>query len=53
MSLKQPIEISLFDFLELEEELSRILGVEVDLVEKSGLKPNIGKQILNEVIYIN
>jgi len=29
-----------------------LLEVKVDLVEKSALKPRIGKQILSEVIYL-
>lgn len=41
---------SLFLFLELQEQLSLIAGVPVDLVMKAGLKPNIGKHILVEVI---
>ena len=44
--------ISLLDFVELENYLSDILGIKVDLVEKSALKPRIGKQILSEVVYI-
>ena len=40
---------SLFKFIELEDYLSKILGVKVDLVMKSSLKPNIGKRILSEV----
>jgi predicted nucleotidyltransferase len=39
---------SLFKFLELENHLSEKLGVKVDLVMKSALKPNIGKRILSE-----
>ena len=39
---------SLFKFIELEDYLSEILGVKVDLVMKSSLKPNIGKRILSE-----
>ena len=39
---------SLFKFIELEDYLSEILGVKVDLVMKSSLKPNIGKKILSE-----
>ena len=39
---------SLFKFIELEDYLSEILGVKVDLVIKSSLKPNIGKRILSE-----
>ncbi len=39
---------SLFKFIELEDYLSKILGVKVDLVMKSSLKPNIGKRILSE-----
>ncbi len=39
---------SLFKFIELEEHLSDLLGIKVDLVMKSSLKPNIGKRILSE-----
>ena len=39
----------LFEYIELEDYLSGLLGVKVDLVMKSALKPNIGKRILNEV----
>ena len=39
----------LFEYIELEDHLSDLLGVKVDLVMKSALKPNIGKRILNEV----
>jgi len=39
---------SLFKFIELEEYLSELLGVKVDLVMKSSLKPNIGQRILAE-----
>ncbi len=42
--------ISLFDFIRLEEELSALLGVRVDLVEKTALKPSIGKRILREMV---
>jgi predicted nucleotidyltransferase len=35
----------------IENHLSDLLGVKVDLVEKSALKPRIGKHILKEVIY--
>ena len=41
---------SLFEFVELEQRLSRLLGVKVDLVMKDTLKPMIGRQILNEVV---
>ncbi len=44
--------ISLLDFVELENYLSDLLSVKVDLVEKSALKPRIGKHILNEVILL-
>jgi predicted nucleotidyltransferase len=39
---------SLFKFIELEDYLSKILGLKVDLVMKSSLKPNIGKRIISE-----
>ncbi|TSA24179.1 DNA polymerase III subunit beta [bacterium] len=39
---------SLFKFIELEDYLSELLGVKVDLVMRSSLKPNIGQKILAE-----
>lgn len=44
--------ISLLKFIELENYLSDSIGVKVDLVEKSTLKPRIGKHILEEVVNI-
>ena len=43
---------SLLEFVGLEDELSQSLGLKVDLVMKSGLKPRIGEHILREVVYI-
>ena len=45
-------EMDLIKFVELEEYLSELLGVKVDLVTKSALKPRIGKRILQEVVYL-
>lgn len=42
--------ISLFRFMDLELTLSQILGVKVDLVMKTALKPRIGQHILSEVV---
>jgi len=39
-----------FQFVELEDELSRLLNVKVDLVMRSALKPRIGERILSEVV---
>lgn len=44
--------IDFFEFLELEEYLSKTLNLKVDMVMKKALKPNIGRQILNEVTYV-
>jgi len=41
--------ISLFEFIDMEEELSMLLRLKVDLVSRNALKPYIGKHILNEV----
>jgi len=43
---------SLLEFISLENYLSDILGVKVDLVMKDSLKPNIGRHILEEVILV-
>ena len=41
--------ISLFQFIDMEEELSGLLRLKVDLVSRNALKPYIGKRILSEV----
>jgi predicted nucleotidyltransferase len=43
--------IDIFDFLDLKEYLSDLMQTDVDLVAKDGLKPNIGENILKEVVY--
>ncbi len=40
----------LLKYIELEYYLGDLLGIKVDLVTRTGLKPNIGKHILNEVV---
>jgi len=40
----------LLKYIELEYYLSDLLGIKVDLVTRTGLKQNVGKHILNEVI---
>ena len=45
-------EIDLIKFVELEEYLSELLGIKVDLVMKSSLKPRIRRRVLQEVIYV-
>lgn len=42
----------LLKFCELENYLSELLAIKVDLVMKDGLKPHIGKNILQEVVYL-
>lgn len=42
----------LLTFCELENYLSELLALKVDLVMKDGLKPHIGNQILQEVVYL-
>lgn len=43
---------SLLTFLALENQLSDLLGVKVDLVMKDALKPRIGERILSEVVAV-
>lgn len=43
---------TLFQFIAIEQQLSKLTGVEVDLVMKKVLKPDIGRQILTEVIAV-
>ena len=44
--------IDLFTFVELENYLSDVLGVKVDLVMKDSLKPRLKDRILNEAVYV-
>lgn len=43
---------SLLRFIELEQHLTDLFGVKVDLVMKDALKPSIGRRILGEVVPI-
>ena len=43
---------TLFEFVRLERHLSQQLGVPVDLVMKTALKPTIGRYILEEVVSV-
>jgi len=43
---------TIFDFIRLEEYLTGLLGIKVDLALKSKLKPVIGSYIMKEVIMI-
>ena len=45
-------KLSLLDFIGLENYLTDILGIKVDLVEKGTLKPRIGKHVLEEVVTV-
>ena len=44
--------IDLFMFVELENYLTDLLGVKVDLVMKDALKPRLKERILSEAIYL-
>lgn len=52
VEFEETAELSLLDFIGIENYLSDILGIKVDLVEKQTLKPRIGKRVLEEVVNI-
>jgi uncharacterized protein len=52
IEFEEDADVDLLKFVNMENYLSEIIGIKVDLVEKSGLKPRIGKRILKEVISI-
>jgi predicted nucleotidyltransferase len=52
VEFEETANLSLLDFIKLENYLSTILKVKVDLVEKHTLKPRIGKHVLQEVITV-
>jgi predicted nucleotidyltransferase len=41
---------SMLKFISLEDRLSELTGVQIDLVMEDSLRPNIGKRILQEVV---
>ena len=43
---------SLVQWIRLEDYLSQITGVKVDLVLEDGLKPSIGQRIRREVVWL-
>lgn len=43
--------VDLFDFIELEDFLTKQIGIKVDLATKKALKPLIKDQILKETVY--
>jgi uncharacterized protein len=50
IELERPPRITLIDLVELEHELSDILGVKVDIALRQNLRKRIGKRILEEVV---
>ena len=44
--------VGFFEFIALEDYLSGLLGVRVDLVSEKALKPRIGERVLKEVAYV-
>lgn len=44
--------VDLFTFVELENYLSDLLGIKVDLVMKGALKPRLEERILSEAVYV-
>jgi len=52
IELDRPPRISLIGLVELEDYLSQLLGIKVDLAIKTNLKKRLGKLILQEVVPI-
>ncbi len=50
VELSKPI--GMFKFIELEEYLTNLIGIKVDLVTKKALKPSLKNTILQEVAYV-
>ena len=52
IELERPPRISLIGLVELEDYLTELLGIKVDLAIKRNLRKRIGRRILNEVEYL-
>jgi uncharacterized protein len=44
--------LSLLQFVALQHYLSDVLRIKVDLVERSVLRPTIGRQVLSEAVHV-
>jgi uncharacterized protein len=44
--------IDLFSLVELENYLTELLGIKVDLIMKDGIKPRLKERILSETVYV-
>ncbi len=44
--------VSLIEFVNLKNYLTDLLEIDVDLVMKKALKPNLARRILREVVYV-
>lgn len=52
VEFEEDAHLGLIEFISLQNFLSDLLGIKVDLVEKKCLKPHIGERILQEVVYV-
>ncbi len=52
VELERPARIGLMGLVELEQTLSDLLGVQVDVAIKENLRPRIGEHILQEVVTV-
>ncbi|MDI6810793.1 MAG: nucleotidyltransferase family protein [archaeon] len=52
VEFEEGASLGLLKFINLENYLSELLGVKVDLVMKSALKPRIGKHVVKETVYL-
>jgi uncharacterized protein len=52
VELDESSNLTLLGFVRLEDYLSELLGVKVDLVEKHVLKQRIGQHVLAEVVNV-
>lgn len=52
IEFEDPIKIGLLGLIGMEEYLSDLIGVEVDLTIKRDLNPRIGKNILKEALMV-
>lgn len=52
IELEKPLQIDLIGLIEIEDYLSDLIGVKVEIVIKENLKKRIGKYILAEAIEV-
>lgn len=52
IEFEEDARLGLFEFVHIQNELTDLLGIQVDLISKGGLKPRISENVMKEVVMV-